>query len=69
MGYDNIAMAGWPSHRLTTIAQPLEEMMDATVKLASDLATSTDVAQRILHIPPGRLVERNTVMDWRRAND
>ncbi|APX24536.1 MAG: hypothetical protein CML50_14315 [Rhodobacteraceae bacterium] len=69
VGYDDIAMAGWPSHRLTTVAQPLEKMMDATVKLASDLATSTDVAQRILHIPPGRLVERNTVMDRRRADD
>lgn len=69
VGYDDIAMAGWPSHRLTTIAQPLDEMMEATVKLASDLATSTDVAQRILHIPPGRLVERSTVMDRRRTDD
>ena len=36
IGYDNIAMAGWPSHRLTTIAQPLDEMMAATVVLARE---------------------------------
>ncbi|MCA9319019.1 LacI family DNA-binding transcriptional regulator, partial [Candidatus Saccharibacteria bacterium] len=68
VGYDNIAMAAWPSHRLTTIAQPLEIMMAATVELASELATSADIQQRILHISPGPLVERDTVADRRKHN-
>jgi Transcriptional regulators len=68
IGYDNIAMAGWPSHRLTTVAQPIEEMMGATLHLASELAASKHVAQRILHIPPSAIVERRTVKDRRREN-
>ncbi|MBC7736152.1 MAG: substrate-binding domain-containing protein, partial [Candidatus Saccharibacteria bacterium] len=65
IGYDNIAMAGWPSHRLTTIAQPLPEMMAATVMLARELAAERQIPQRILRIPPGPLVERRTVRDRR----
>jgi DNA-binding LacI/PurR family transcriptional regulator len=65
IGYDNIAMAGWPSHRLTTIAQPLEEMMAATVVLARELAAERQIPQRILRIAPGPLVERRTVRDRR----
>ncbi len=69
VGYDDIAMAAWPSHRLTTVAQPLEEMMAATVRLARELASSNDVVPRILHIPPGPLVERCTVLDRRTTDD
>ncbi len=65
IGYDNIAMAGWPSHRLTTIAQPLEEMMAATVLLARELAAERQIPQRIQRIAPGPLVERSTVRDRR----
>ena len=67
IGYDNIAMAGWPSHRLTTIAQPLDEMMAATVVLARELAAERQIQQRILRIPPGPLVERSTVRDRRKG--
>ncbi|MBI4924010.1 MAG: LacI family DNA-binding transcriptional regulator [Devosia nanyangense] len=67
VGYDNIAMAGWPSHRLTTIAQPLEQMMAATVSLARELAAERQVPQRILRIGPGELVERRTVRDRRKG--
>ncbi len=65
IGYDNIAMAGWPSHRLTTVAQPLDEMMAATVSLARRLATEAHVDQRILRAAPGPLVKRGTVADRR----
>lgn len=65
VGYDDIAMAGWPSHKLTTIAQPLEEMMAATVALARELAAERQIPQRILRFAPGPLVERNTVRDRR----
>lgn len=68
IGYDNIAMAGWPSHRLTTIAQPLDEMMAATVALSRELAAERQIPQRILRIQPGPLVERSTVRD-RRTGD
>lgn len=67
IGYDNIAMAGWPSHRLTTVAQPLEEMMAATVILARELAAERQIPQRIQRIAPGPLVERSTVRDRRQG--
>ena len=67
IGYDDIAMAGWPSHRLTTVAQPLDLMMDATVALARELAAERQIPQRILRIPPGPLVERSTVRDRKGA--
>lgn len=61
IGYDDIAMAAWPSHRLTTIAQPLDEMMKVTVELSKQLAASNEIAQSIHFIPPGPLIERSTV--------
>jgi DNA-binding LacI/PurR family transcriptional regulator len=63
IGYDDIAMAGWPSHRLTTVAQPTKEMMETTVELARELAGHhhpTHHEPRIVRIPPGPLVERQT---------
>lgn len=60
VGFDNITMAGWPSHLLTTIAQPLDEMMAATVTLARELAVDRNKEQHVLRLPPGRLIERNT---------
>jgi DNA-binding LacI/PurR family transcriptional regulator len=69
IGFDNVAMAGWPSHRLTTVAQPLEEMMAATVALALELAAERVVPQRILRFAPGPLVERRTVRDRRTGGD
>ncbi len=69
IGYDDIAMAAWPSHRLTTIAQPLDEMMAATAELARELATSADVEQRTLHLTPGPLVERGTVASRRKSDE
>ncbi|WP_174803892.1 substrate-binding domain-containing protein [Martelella limonii] len=65
VGYDDIAMAGWPSHRLTTVAQPTREMMETTVELARELAghhNHSDHEPRIVRIPPGPMVERQTTM-------
>lgn len=65
IGYDNIAMAGWPSHRLTTVAQPLDEMMRHTVQLATKLAADQDLPYQILRVAPGPLVVRDTVRSRR----
>ncbi|HRJ68483.1 MAG TPA: LacI family DNA-binding transcriptional regulator [Beijerinckiaceae bacterium] len=31
VGYDDVPMAGWPSYNLTTIQQPVDAMVDATI--------------------------------------
>jgi DNA-binding LacI/PurR family transcriptional regulator len=33
VGYDDVPMAAWPAYDLTTIRQPVEEMVDATVEM------------------------------------
>ena len=60
VGFDDITMAGWPSHLLTTVAQPLDGMMAATVSLARELAVDRGQDPHILRLPPGELIERNT---------
>lgn len=62
VGFDNITMAGWPSHKLTTVAQPLEKMMQATVELSLELARDRDLTPRINRLAPGALVQRRTTM-------
>jgi DNA-binding LacI/PurR family transcriptional regulator len=59
VGFDDIAMASWPSYDLTTIRQPVDRMIDRTIDLAMGLsqnAVAQPAAQRI----PGQLVERST---------
>lgn len=36
VGFDGIAMGGWASYQLSTIAQPLEEMVAAAVRIVTD---------------------------------
>jgi DNA-binding LacI/PurR family transcriptional regulator len=36
VGFDDIAMASWPAHALTTIRQPIDEMLDRTVELIQE---------------------------------
>ncbi len=49
-GLDNIEMAAWPSHALTTYSQPLDKMIAATVRLIEEIsigAESETIAWRI----------------------
>ncbi|MGB3503466.1 MAG: LacI family DNA-binding transcriptional regulator [Mesorhizobium sp.] len=56
VGFDDIAMAGWPSYALTTIRQPVAEM----VRLAVLAATGDDNAPP-RQVVPGELVARGSV--------
>lgn len=56
VGFDDIQMAAWPSYDLTTIAQPVPEM----VRLAVEAATVGDQAAR-RQVVPGTLVLRGSV--------
>lgn len=60
IGFDDITMAGWPSHKLTTVPQPLKQMMAATVALARALANDEEVEAQTQRFAPGGLIERNT---------
>ncbi|WP_371153576.1 LacI family DNA-binding transcriptional regulator [Jannaschia sp. 2305UL9-9] len=48
VGYDDIAMAAWPSYDLTTLRQPARRMVDATVReVLAQIGTPGRQAQKI----------------------
>ncbi len=48
VGYDDIPQAAWPSFDLTTVRQPTEEMVDATVRILLErIEENIDTPQRI----------------------
>jgi len=59
VGFDDIAMASWPSYDLTTVRQPVDYMIDGTIDLAVALTRGV-VGQPAAQRHPGKLIERNT---------
>lgn len=60
IGFDDIELAGWASHQLTTYRQPVEEMIAATADIVSELIQPFPSAATRITIP-GRVVTRRTV--------
>lgn len=63
IGFDDVEMAHWPSHALTTIRQPVDEMLAATVALARTLGAHAGADPVVRRIAPGELIERQTTRD------
>ena len=59
IGFDDIPMAGWPGYSLTTIHQPISEMVDATVEVLMDAVQDLGAERVIRWIQP-TLVERTS---------
>lgn len=57
IGFDDIAMAGWQAYRLTTVRQPLAQMVGDTLDLIARLGDDPDAAG-VIRIAPVTLVER-----------
>ncbi|MCB1481881.1 MAG: LacI family DNA-binding transcriptional regulator [Rhodobiaceae bacterium] len=60
IGFDDIAMASWPSHELTTVRQPMNAMIDEVIIEINRLLSQEDSQpqQRFL---PGRLMVRTSM--------
>ncbi|MCB8881122.1 LacI family DNA-binding transcriptional regulator [Acidisoma cellulosilytica] len=56
VGFDDIPMAAWPAYRLTTLRQPVEAMIAATVSYLT--AHMESAAPPEIHVLPGQLIER-----------
>jgi len=56
-GFDDIAMARWPRYSLTTFRQPLDAMVELTVRLVTEKAPAAAETSGI-HLVPGQLVVR-----------
>jgi DNA-binding LacI/PurR family transcriptional regulator len=65
VGFDDIQMAGWPSHSLTTVRQPIAAMVEKTAELL-DLSAAGKLPRPRSHLIPGQLIERSSCQDRRR---
>lgn len=59
VGFDDIAMASWPSHELTTVRQPMNAMIEGVMSEMARLQASPDTAPREQFLP-GRLMIRKS---------
>ncbi|NUU38223.1 LacI family DNA-binding transcriptional regulator [Pseudomonas sp. C2B4] len=59
VGFDNIRAAAWPENDLTTVHQPVSQMIDCAIDLLGEGRPDTSVIQA-LHELPGRLVIRSS---------
>jgi DNA-binding LacI/PurR family transcriptional regulator len=59
-GFDNISMAAWPSHSLTTYYQPLDKMIAATVKLIEEIAIGAEIETFASQIRGDIIIRKST---------
>jgi DNA-binding LacI/PurR family transcriptional regulator len=59
IGFDGIPAGAWQAYSLTTIRQPVEEMIAATINLVDARIEKPD-AKPVIKMIPGALVKRNS---------
>ena len=59
-GLDNIEMAGWPSHSLTTYSQPLDKMIEATMQLIEEIAIGAESERVAWQIKGDIIIRKST---------
>ncbi|MGH8429072.1 MAG: LacI family DNA-binding transcriptional regulator [Solimonas sp.] len=59
VGFDDIRAAAYPEHDLTTVHQPLDEMIDCAIQLLDAGRPNDSVAEALREVP-GRLVLRTS---------
>lgn len=65
VGFDDVAMASWPSHALTTYRHPMRRMARETVNLIREIDENPDMAPLGRSIA-GEMVQRSTHRDRRK---
>jgi DNA-binding LacI/PurR family transcriptional regulator len=66
VGFDDVSMASWPSHGLTTYHYPVGRVVEATVGLIKEIEENPGL-RPMSKVVPGWLVIRNTHRDRRRC--
>lgn len=61
IGFNDIAMAGWENIRLTTIAQPIRQVLKLTVERLQVQLDSPETYQPSVTLLPCRVIERDTL--------
>jgi len=57
IGFDDIPMAGWPGYSLTTVRQPVEEMVEATIRVLME-AIEIPGSEAVIEVIPPALIAR-----------
>ena len=60
IGFDDIPMASWPGYSLTTVRQPVEKMVEATIQVLMD-AIESPGSEAVVEVIPPSLVRRTSV--------
>ncbi len=60
IGFDDIAAAGWPGYDLTTVKQPVDEMLELLVSEINRLDSGPKTLHNNLVLIPGKLVVRTS---------
>jgi DNA-binding LacI/PurR family transcriptional regulator len=60
IGFDDIPMAGWPGYSLTTVRQPVERMVEATIQVLMDAIGSPGSEAVIKVITPSLVTRTST---------
>jgi DNA-binding LacI/PurR family transcriptional regulator len=60
VGFDDIPQAAWPSFNLTTIRQPINQMVSAAVAMLVDAIEEGNTDVRKIRIPPVEVIRGTT---------
>lgn len=59
VGYDNVGAARWPSYDITTVEQPISQMVEATVEILMDQIASGEI-EAIHKVLSGEMIVRSS---------
>lgn len=60
IGYDNIEMASWESYSLSTIHQPVQQMIEEVVNMVNELLTDGTCQEHIKMIEPQLILRKSS---------
>ena len=63
IGFDDVPIANWPPYELTTIRQPIKQMVDTTAEILGLDTTSIKKPVHKIRFLEGMLIKRKTVMN------
>jgi DNA-binding LacI/PurR family transcriptional regulator len=66
IGFNDMAMAAWPSYNLTTIRQPVADIIVTAVEVLLGLIDESRHKKAKVHLFPCNAVERGTLRPWLR---
>lgn len=67
MGYDNIHMGTWQSYSLTTIKQPIDEMVKMAVAMIEESVENSKTEQRVEMFAPELIVRKSSAPQSNKA--